>query len=174
MKKRLFTMLITVTMIITTMPIVFADEVSTVTNVENDTISTSNNEITIYDNMSSALEANSKTVGILEPTLIRSGNTTKVELYLAYTGSLANMVRFKSIVVESVTLGINYKVFKPTSGTYKNIGFTAGTTAYIKIGNLDIPTNKERAIVRSNDLYVYTLEEGWQSYSNINGIRKIK
>ena len=64
MKKRLFTMLITVTMIITTMPIVFADEVSTVTNVENDTISTSNNEITIYDNMSSALEANSKTVGI--------------------------------------------------------------------------------------------------------------
>lgn len=57
-------MLITVTMIITTMPIVFADEVSTVTNVENDTISTSNNEITIYDNMSSALEANSKTVGI--------------------------------------------------------------------------------------------------------------
>ena len=61
MKKRLFTMLITVTMIITTMPIVFADEVSTVTNVENDTISTSNNEITIYDNMSSALEANSKT-----------------------------------------------------------------------------------------------------------------
>ena len=64
MKKRLFTMLITVTMIITTMPIVFADEVSTVTNVENDTISTSNNKITIYDNMSSALEANSKTVGI--------------------------------------------------------------------------------------------------------------
>ena len=57
-------MLITVTMIITKMPIVFADEVSTVTNVENDTISTSNNEITIYDNMSSALEANSKTVGI--------------------------------------------------------------------------------------------------------------
>lgn len=64
MKKRLFTMFITVTMIITTMPIVFADEVSKVTNVENDTISTSNNEITIYDNMSSALEANSKTVGI--------------------------------------------------------------------------------------------------------------
>lgn len=186
MQRKIISILLAAAVIITTAPAVFANDTrtaaagadteSTFASIACDSTlsSESSNELLIYDSYEDAIEVATKTAGVLEPILIRSGNTTKVELYLTYSGSLANKLRFKSIVVESSILGINYKVFKPSSGIYKIISFSATTLAYIKIGNIEIPTDKETAIVRSNGLYVYTLEDGWKSYTNINGVRTMQ
>lgn len=109
----------------------------------------------------------------IKPSLIRSGNTEDVEVYLHYVGQKkANALRFKKLILEEATLllpGSEYKVFEK-SGKYITYDFGAAKTAYIRIGEVKIPTDVDKVRVKSKDLMVYYMDgSGWSSLSNIQG-----
>lgn len=148
------------------------EEVISLNNVE---IIDSLDDVNIDGEAGHPISSLSKAASYVTPVLIRSGDTTSVELYLKYSGNRANSIRFKKLVVESTVVGKNYKVFKPATGkTYKTINFTGSTNATVYIGKMSVPKSKSRAIVRTTGLQVYEMSRGWLSFTEIGGSWSIK
>ena len=107
-------------------------------------------------------------VGIL---LVRSGNTTKVNVYIHYTSPYytANIVKMSSLKIMTSTQKTTYKSF---GSVYKT--FPAGKSRYIYLGNAKIPKSVKKAYVKGTGISVYTLKKGWLSVTNAAGLATIQ
>lgn len=107
-------------------------------------------------------------LGAVTVSLVRSGDTEEVQVYLVYSGSfLSNAIRCSSLVVSDTSFfnPVIYKEWEDVSRYY-----TAGNLAYAYIGRADIPASEDKAKVKTSGLQVYNMEKSsWNSYTNVGG-----
>lgn len=92
-------------------------------------------------------------------SVVRSGKSQKCELYFKGVGTMS----FNTLYIAKVSVG-NTSMLKPkTFKTFNKVmrSFSAGSTRYIKLGELNIPTNEKKVIVAPSGVEVNTLSKGW-------------
>lgn len=114
--------------------------------------------------------------GVVGFFLIRSGNTSSVEVYFQWAGTdLLNAVRCTKLVVDngSILNNVVYDTLEIGSGIYTVWNFTASVAGTKKLHDISIPVDETEARVRVSNLYVYTLEGGWRSVSYLGKMGEI-
>lgn len=129
-------------------------------------------ELPIYDSIEeytadkAQLEKNLKAVqprkfATLSPVFIRSGNTTKVNVYYSYDGSdIANALKIKNMEIWNASL-LHRELLATLNPGFTE--FTAGKSARVPLGNVTIPKSETSVRVNVDSIQVYILNTGWVS-----------
>lgn len=105
--------------------------------------------------------AQPRKTAIMYPFFIRSGDTTKVEVYYSYEGpDAANAIKIKDMEIWNASLLHRKLLAELDPGI---INFKADKLAKIRIDEVDIPTKETALRVNVKLIQVYILNVGWLS-----------
>lgn len=100
-------------------------------------------------------------IGVAQGTAIfRSGNSTSCELYISWTGTeMVSMFSFSNFKVKSTSL-INPTIYSNIGGS-TIVCESAATAGYVKVLDINIPTNVTTVKAVVTNPACFTLSEGW-------------
>ena len=107
-------------------------------------------------------------INIITPVFIRSGNTSTVQVYLAYYGAdAANAIKFTTMKINNTSL-LFPKTYKSFTGKVYDFGVVSNSY-YLYLGNAIIPTSVTEVRVSDSGLMAYQVKYGWKGFTNIIG-----
>lgn len=115
-----------------------------------------------------SISTNAFSANAITPVFIRSGDSTTVQVYLAYNGTdSANAIKFDTLKINNTSL-LWIKTYTPFEGKIYNFGVVSN--AYnVYIGNANIPTDVTKVRVSDSGVMAYQIQYGWKGFTNIVG-----